>query len=86
MSTNNAELREKIEAIQFKYGYGDIGYNKIIELIDQEKTAAVTEKLEKLKSDMTMHTVPEGKHLITRSYLNNAIDFELSQLKQEETK
>jgi hypothetical protein len=36
--------------------------------------------LEKLKTDLAMHTVPEGTDLLTRSYVNNAIDFAIGQL------
>lgn len=32
----------------------------------------------KLKEEMRMHTVPEGSDLITRSYLENSIDFMLN--------
>lgn len=45
---------------------------------------AVTAKLLKLKEEMKMHTVPEGRDLITRSYLNNSIDFEIAALEEGE--
>lgn len=35
----------------------------------------VAEALLKLKEEMRQHTVPEGRGLITRSYLENSIDF-----------
>lgn len=54
--------------------------------LDQEimtlkaKTKAV---LLKIKEEMRMHTVPEGRGLITRSYLENTIDFEIKELSDE---
>jgi len=63
---------------------GDIEYfdisaviDKITALIQQE----VEETLQRIKKEMEMHTVPEGANLITRSYLNNTIDFEIAKLK-----
>jgi len=50
------------------------------QLIQQATDEAVQAALLKLKKDMQMHTVPEGFDLITRSYLNNSIDFMVSQL------
>lgn len=38
-------------------------------------------ELEAIKEEMKMHTVPEGQGLITRSYLNNTIDFKIKALK-----
>ena len=49
----------------------------IIHTTVAKKTAKA---LKQLKADMQMHTVPEGKHLITRSYLNNSIDFMVEKL------
>lgn len=47
-------------------------------------TKAVVATLLKLKEEMKMHTVPEGTDLITRSYLNNSIDFIIAQLSAKE--
>lgn len=50
------------------------------ELIESQCGAAAIKELEKVKFEMKMHTVPEGRHLITRSYLNNTIDFMVNEL------
>src|SRR5690349_17724896 len=31
--------------------------------------------LQRIQQEMAMHTVPEGKGLVSRSYLNNTLDF-----------
>lgn len=35
----------------------------------------------RIKEELKQHTVPEGRDLITRSYVNNTIDFELERIK-----
>lgn len=49
-------------------------------LLDLRERATARDVLLKLKEEMAMHTVPEGRGLIARSYLNNTIDFEVAQL------
>lgn len=59
---------------------------EVLDLIAQERRKAKIEVLEKLKDTIKMHTVPEGRGLITRSYLNNSIDFMLAELKEDNKK
>jgi hypothetical protein len=48
-------------------------------LIDREKA----ELLDRIETSVKMHTVPEGRHLITRSYVLNTINFERSAITSE---
>ena len=55
-------------------------------LFDTYSRDRVVETLEKLKTEMKMHTVPEGHDLITRHYLNNSIDFMVAALRKGQEK
>jgi transketolase len=56
-------------------------YQKQIQDLMLARARTATKKvLEELKQEMRMHTVPEGNHLITRSYLENTIDFKIAEL------
>lgn len=58
------------------------------EAILKEINTQTIKVLEEVKEEMKMHTVPEGVGLITRSYLNNTINFKIKQLEShiEESK
>lgn len=64
----------------------DTNYNKLIPVIKALINTAVEEALLKLKEEMKMHTVPESTRLITRTYLNNSIDFMIQAQKERNTK
>jgi hypothetical protein len=41
-----------------------------------EVEAAISAALDRIATSVKQHTVPEGKHLVTRSYVLNTIEFE----------
>ena len=46
-------------------------------------SAQITTLLDNLEQSIKQHTVPEGSHLVTRSYVLNAIKFAKSELNGE---
>lgn len=86
---DKASFSEKVDEI-FTFGYEDptfvhdvhvlIGGEQKVLDAKQAITALFESELEQLKTDMRMHTVPEGQNLITRSYLENSIDFVIKRL------
>lgn len=55
--------------------------NRMVEIvmgiITQKETKAVVEAISRIRQSVMSHTVPEGKDLMTKSYLYNTLDFEL---------
>ena len=80
--TSDQLAQQLIDELKSK-GMVIVEREEMIDLIAQERRKAKIEVLEKLKDTIKMHTVPEGRGLITRSYLNNSIDFMLAELKED---
>lgn len=82
--TTELDMRQRILALDKLRQTHQIDNDQYVDGLLKLQKAAVREALTRLKKDMEMHTVPEGKGLITRSYLNNSIDFELAKLEEGE--
>ena len=52
--------------------------DNLITLFTKDKEAAIKATLDRIADSVKQHTVPEGKDLVTRSYVLNTIEFERS--------
>jgi len=89
-SIDKDELREQtkrlvIRVLNFNPDTSSIEYDvenivdKHLELVSVQ----ITTLLDNLEQSIKQHTVPEGSHLVTRSYVLNAIKFAKSELTKE---
>jgi hypothetical protein len=58
------------------------GHGTAIEQAAQQLEDYFLERLDNIEQSIVQHTVPEGKHLVTRSYVRNAIEFERQAIKE----
>jgi hypothetical protein len=52
--------------------------DNLMQLHTKDKEAAVLAALDRIADSVKQHTVPEGRDLVTRSYVLNTIEFERS--------
>lgn len=58
-------------------------YKGLEALITSHTNAARIEMLDRIEESVKQHTVPEGKHLVTRSYVLNTLEFERNRTQKE---
>lgn len=78
----DTELREAIVALDKGTQKGvltvEAGVNDLLALI----TASQKTLLDRIEQSVKQHTVPEGKHLVTRSYVLKTLEFERGKLEE----
>jgi hypothetical protein len=81
--TNDEALRTILQTEVFN-GYmlnkadADAICDAILPLFTKDKEAAIKATLDRIADSVKQHTVPEGRDLVTRSYVLNTIEFERS--------
>jgi len=71
---------ESVECARFFDKHANaIAQRKIKQAVNRQ----ITTLLDNLEQSIKQHTVPEGSHLVTRSYVLNAIKFAKSELTKE---
>lgn len=59
--------------------YLDDVEDELLALIASHTNAA----LDRIEESVKQHTIPEGKHLVTRSYVLNTLEFERNRIQKE---
>lgn len=85
-----SELREKLILYRFKHepltrGLSREDVEAIMQLISDQTNKAVSDTIDRIQESLNSHTTPQGQDLLTRSYIDNTLDFERGRLQQTGT-